>query len=96
MDAASEIVDELISLDGVERWQLYRDDNGLYSASVHTLGRAASRAGEDRAGVDIDTEQHWMPGRSSGPFATVEAAQHDALDNLPWFFEAQTSDTNGS
>ncbi len=96
MSNISEIVDELISLDGFERWKLYRHANGLYSASEDTLGRGASWAGEDRVKINTDTGQHWLPGRVSGPFDTVEAAQHDALDNLPWFFEALTSDMNGS
>ena len=89
-------MDELISLDGSERWRLYRDGNGLYIASADTLRCGASWAGEDRVGCDTDSGQHWVPGRVSGPFDTVEAAQHDALDTLTWFFEALTSNTNGS
>ena len=93
MSDTSELVDALISLDGSQRWKLYRNGTGLYMATVETLGRGASWAGENRAGV---IGQRGVPGYVSGPFDTVEAAQHAALDDLPWFFEALTSDTNGS
>lgn len=86
MSNTPETVDDLISLDGSERWNLSRHANGLYFASETTLARGSSCAGE----------AHWVPGRVSCPFDTVQAAQHDALDNLPWFFEALTNNTNGS
>ena len=85
MSDTPEAVDELISLDGSKRWNLSRHTNGHYFAVEDTLGLEASRT----------SKAQWLPGRASGPFDTVEAAQHDALDNLPWFFEALTNTTDG-
>lgn len=90
MNDTSELVDVLISLDGSRRWKLYRNGMGLYTATLETRGRDASWVGENRAGF---IGQRGVPGYISGPFDTAEAAQHAALDDLPWFFEALTSDT---
>lgn len=92
MSDTSELVDALISLDGSQRWKLYRNGMGFFEATVETLGPGASWVGEDRRRV---VGQRGVPGYLSGPFDTVEAAQHAALDDLPWFFKALTSDTNG-
>ena len=93
MSDTSELVDALISLDGSQRWKLYRNGMGLYVATLETLGLGALWTGENPAEI---IGQHGVPGYVSGPFDTVEAAQHAALDDLPWFFEALTSDTDGS
>jgi hypothetical protein len=93
MNDTPELVDALISLDGSERWKLYRNSSGLYSATVETLGRGALWI---RMNPTQIIGQHGVPGYVSGPFDTAEAAQHAALDDLPWFFEALISDPNGS
>jgi hypothetical protein len=64
-----------------------------YMTTIEILGRGASWAGENRAEV---IGQRKVPGYVSRSFDTVEAAQHAALEDLPWFFEALTSDPNGS
>jgi hypothetical protein len=47
MTDTPELVDALISLDGSERWKLYRNSSGLYSATVETLGRGALWIGKN-------------------------------------------------
>jgi hypothetical protein len=93
MNDTSELVDALISLDGSERWKLYRNSSGLYSATVATFGRGALWTGKNPTQV---IGQRGVPGYVSGPFDPAEAAQHAALDDLPWFFEALISNPNGS
>ena len=96
MSTTSEWLDEVISLDGSARWRLRRDGDGTYITSVDVLNRGASQEGKDQIGLDTDAGQHWIPDHEYGPFKSVEAAQHKALENLPWFFEAIGSDTTGS
>ncbi len=96
MSNAPEIVESLVSLDGMNRWKLTRRPDGLYSYCEETFYRELHYAAEYGNKSNSEFIEYWTPTRFSGLFDTVEAAQHDALDKLPWFFEALTSISDGS